>query len=108
MPPSNSPLYSVGSVRLATWDDASWRLDAACRAVDTGTFFPLGVTGDALDQVGVAKRICASCPVREYCLEFALRTNQDHGVWGGHTEEERRTIRRSRRAAARRAAVKAS
>lgn len=108
MTPTATPLYSVGSVRPGTWDDSSWRADAACLHVDTETFFPLGLTGEALDQVDRAKRICASCPVREFCLEFALRTNQDHGVWGGHTEEERRTLRRARRAAQRRAAVKAS
>jgi WhiB family redox-sensing transcriptional regulator len=28
------------------------------------------------------------------CLEFALETNQDSGVWGGTSEEERRDIRR--------------
>ena len=39
----------------------------------------------------------------EDCLQFALDTNQDAGVWGGLGEEERRVIRRQR-AAARRAA----
>ena len=33
------------------------------------------------------------CPVRKDCLEFALRTNQDSGVWGGHTTTERRRMR---------------
>ncbi len=108
MPPTTSLLYSVGSVRSATWNDAAWRSEAACIAVETDTFFPVGLTGEALDQTQLAKRVCASCPVRELCLEFALRTNQDHGIWGGHTEEERRTIRRSRRAALRRAAARAS
>jgi WhiB family transcriptional regulator, redox-sensing transcriptional regulator len=100
--------YSAGSVRGATWNDLAWRQDAACISVDTETFFPIGLTGQALDQTQLAKRVCASCPVSDCCLEFALRTNQDHGVWGGRTEEERRTIRRSRRAAARKAAARAS
>ncbi len=102
------PHYLAGSVRPATWNDLSWRQDAACKSVDTETFFPIGLTGQALDQTLLAKRVCASCPVSDCCLEFALRTNQDHGVWGGKTEEERRTIRRSRRAAARKAAARAS
>jgi WhiB family transcriptional regulator, redox-sensing transcriptional regulator len=109
--PSETPLqqnYPSGSVRPATWNDLAWRQDAACISVDTETFFPIGLTGQALDQTLLAKRVCASCPVRDCCLEFALRTNQDHGVWGGRTEEERRTIRRSRRAAARKAAARAS
>jgi WhiB family transcriptional regulator, redox-sensing transcriptional regulator len=100
--------YLPGSVRGATWNDLSWRRDAACVSVPTETFFPVGLTGQADSQTQLAKRVCASCPVRDCCLEFALRTNQDHGVWGGRTEEERRTIRRSRRAAARKAAARAS
>ena len=36
------------------------------------------------------------------CLDYALATNQDSGIWGGLSEEERRDIRRQR-AAARRA-----
>ncbi len=35
------------------------------------------------------------------CLDFALSTNQDSGVWGGLSEEERRAIRRQRAAQAR-------
>jgi WhiB family redox-sensing transcriptional regulator len=33
--------------------------------------------------------ICADCPVRRQCLAFALDTRQDHGVWGGTSEQER-------------------
>jgi WhiB family transcriptional regulator, redox-sensing transcriptional regulator len=105
---NQTPHHLNGSVRPATWNDLAWRQDAACISVDTETFFPIGLTGQALDQTLMAKRVCASCPVSDCCLEFALRTNQDHGVWGGRTEEERRTIRRSRRAAARKAAARAS
>lgn len=79
--------------------DTDWRDEAACRGVDTNTFFP--VTDE---EAGAAKEICASCPVRETCLEFALATRQDDGVWGGLTETERRRLRRRRREAARRAA----
>ncbi len=59
-------------------------------------FFPIGTTGIAIEQVDAAKRICASCLVREPCLEFALASNQDAGVWGGLTEDERRTLKRAR------------
>ena len=73
-----------------------WRNDAACRDVDPDLFFPIGTTGIAVDQVDAAKRVCASCAVREPCLEFALASNQDAGVWGGLTEDERRTLKRAR------------
>ena len=39
------------------------------------------------------------------CLDFALATNQDSGIWGGLSEEERRVIRRKRAAAMRATAV---
>jgi WhiB family redox-sensing transcriptional regulator len=73
-----------------------WRDDAACRDEDPELFFPIGTTGIALEQVNAAKRVCARCPVQEDCLEFALASNQDAGIWGGLTEDERRTLKRSR------------
>ena len=45
--------------------------------------------------VEIARRICADCPVKEPCLEYALVTNQDTGVWGGTSEEERRKLRKA-------------
>ena len=35
------------------------------------------------------------------CLEFAIETNQDCGIWGGTSEDERRDIRRKMDAARR-------
>jgi WhiB family redox-sensing transcriptional regulator len=49
--------------------------------------------------VEVARRICATCPVKEQCLEHALAHRIDHGVWGGASERERRRILKRRRAA---------
>jgi WhiB family transcriptional regulator, redox-sensing transcriptional regulator len=89
------------SVQLATWDASSWREGAACIDANTDVFFPIGSTKDALAKTIKAKRYCAVCPVSSFCLEFALWTAQDYGVWGGLTEDERRRERRSRRAAAR-------
>lgn len=73
-----------------------WRSNAACTTEDPELFFPIGTTGPAVDQASEAKKICARCDVREECLEFALATNQDAGVWGGLTEDERRTLKRAR------------
>ncbi|MEO7803512.1 MAG: WhiB family transcriptional regulator [Actinomycetota bacterium] len=75
--------------------EADWRQRASCRTtIDPDVFFPVGSTGPALDQIEAAKSICATCVVRTQCLEWALRTNQDNGVWGGLSEEERKSIRR--------------
>ena len=55
---------------------------------------PNGSTGTALEQIATAKRICRACQAVEECLEFALATNQEAGIWGGTTEEERRKLRK--------------
>jgi WhiB family transcriptional regulator, redox-sensing transcriptional regulator len=74
--------------------DYSWRRDAACRDTDPDLFFPVGTTGQALVQIANARHVCSICPVAEHCLEYALTTNQDSGIWGGTSEEERRKLRR--------------
>jgi WhiB family transcriptional regulator, redox-sensing transcriptional regulator len=84
--------------------DYTWRREAICRDTDPSMFFPVGTTGPALHQIARAKQVCGECPVQTPCLEYALETNQDSGIWGGSTEDERRTIRR-RIAATARAAV---
>ena len=76
-----------------------WRLNAACRDTDPELFFPIGTTGPAVEQIESAKEVCVGCMARDDCLDFAIVTNQDSGVWGGTTEEERRIIRRQLRAA---------
>jgi WhiB family transcriptional regulator, redox-sensing transcriptional regulator len=88
------------------WDEGGWRAHAACRGEDPELFFPVGSTGPMLEQIAKAKEVCAECPVREVCLDFALNTGQGYGIWGGLTEDERRSLRRRRqRAAARRPAA---
>jgi WhiB family redox-sensing transcriptional regulator len=74
-----------------------WRHRARCRDADPELFFPVGTTGPAEAQVQAAKAICALCPVRDECLQWALDTAQDAGVWGGLSEEERRALRRIQR-----------
>jgi len=48
-----------------------------------------------LRQTLRAKAVCAQCPVRSECLEWALETAQPHGVWGGLDEQEREHLRLS-------------
>jgi len=56
-------------------------------------FFPIGTTGRAVDEIAMAKEICTTCDVRSQCLDYALRTDQDFGIWGGFDEDERRRLR---------------
>lgn len=87
-----------GETKVAPVSDTEdWRDQAACRQEDPDLFFPVGTTGPALGQIEQAKAICRGCPVIEDCLRFALDTGQDYGIWGGLTENERRTLRRRTR-----------
>lgn len=81
-----------------------WRAKAACRDEDPELFFPIGTTGLAVEQADAAKSVCMRCEVREECLEYALASNQDAGIWGGLNEDERRTLRRQRQRQRRRVA----
>ena len=79
-----------------------WRHNAACLTEDPELFFPIGNTGPALQQIEEAKAVCRTCPVIDTCLKWALENGQDAGVWGGLSEDERRSLKR-RTARARRA-----
>ena len=74
-----------------------WRHHAACRDEDPELFFPLSEIGPGARQVDRAKAICGRCPVRAQCLEYAIDNGLDHGIFGGTTETERRTLRRRAR-----------
>jgi WhiB family transcriptional regulator, redox-sensing transcriptional regulator len=74
-----------------------WVHYAGCKDEDPELFFPVGTTGPAASQIAAAKSICSKCEVQVACLEWAMATGQDSGVWGGLSEEERRALRRARR-----------
>jgi WhiB family transcriptional regulator, redox-sensing transcriptional regulator len=75
----------------------SWWDLAACRSADPELFFPISATGAGLADIARAKAVCASCGVRQPCLDYAIGTRQVHGVWGGTSEEERRDLVLGRR-----------
>jgi len=74
----------------------SWWNRAACRKdpAAADAFFPAKDGGTR-----TAKRICAGCPVREPCLDYALDNGERWGVWGGLSERERRRLKRRSRVA---------
>jgi WhiB family transcriptional regulator, redox-sensing transcriptional regulator len=73
-----------------------WVQKALCKDEDPELFFPVGATGPAASQIRAAKAVCIRCPVRLECLEWALATAQDAGVWGGLCEDERKALRITR------------
>jgi len=81
----------------------TWRNRAACLDENPELFFPIGNTGPALLQIEEAKAVCRRCEIVETCLERAMESGQDAGVWGGMSEDERAALKR-RNARARRAA----
>ncbi|WP_030595420.1 WhiB family transcriptional regulator [Streptomyces anulatus] len=74
--------------------NTNWRTHAACRDEDPDLFFPIGTSGPAIAQAEEAKALCRTCPVMERCLDWALESGQDYGVWGGTDEADRRRIQR--------------
>ena len=64
-----------------------WRELAACRGIDLGVFFP-----ERGASAGPARQVCAACPVRQPCLDYAVTNRITSGVWGGLTERERRAL----------------
>ena len=69
---------------------------AACREVDPELWFPpAGRRGSKIGKQ--AKAICAECPAKAACLQYALDTDQREGIWGGMTARERTELRRARK-----------
>jgi WhiB family redox-sensing transcriptional regulator len=75
--------------------DPSWRRMAACRGVSPDLFFP-----SKGEPAGEAKQVCQTCPVAGACLDFAITSGEETGIWGGMSERQRREVARARRIAA--------
>ena len=68
----------------------AWKREGLCAQTDPDLFFPEDKSSRA------PKAICARCPVRVTCLDYALERNESQGIWGGTTAAERRRIRAAR------------
>lgn len=71
--------------------------DAACRDADPELFFhPDGEAGKARrERTEAAQAYCRTCRIQADCLQFALATLQDFGIWGGQGENQRKTLLRN-------------
>ncbi len=72
--------------------DPRWRADALCATTDPEAFFP-----ERGENATLARRICRSCNVQGECLDYALEHDEQFGIWGGTTRNERRAMRRDGR-----------
>lgn len=67
----------------------AWQERALCAQTDPEAFFP-----EKGGSTREAKRVCATCEVREECLDYALEHDERFGIWGGLSERERRKLKR--------------
>lgn len=72
-----------------------WQQKAACRGPQAEVFFPppsFERKNDKRERELRAKEICRTCAVRKACLEYAISIKEQHGIWGGLSEAERRPM----------------
>jgi WhiB family redox-sensing transcriptional regulator len=70
-----------------------WQYRAACKGPQSHLFFApnhIERKQERLRRERAAKAICRQCPVLEECREYALVVREQHGIWGGMNEYERR------------------
>lgn len=68
-----------------------WQQEGLCRGKDVNLWYPR--RGESPVKIAEAKAFCKQCPIRQKCLDYALWHHEQHGIWGGLTEFERRKIR---------------
>ena len=84
-------LDNIEFLQVPITEERPWVVFAACREADPDFFFPSNK-----EEEDRALALCATCPVRIDCLEYALEARERFGIWGGLTEKQRkRWLRRS-------------
>jgi WhiB family redox-sensing transcriptional regulator len=82
-----------------TSTNSQWQALAACQGLGDDLFFATsnerGPSRRRRERA--AKAVCATCPVVDQCLAWALAAGEPYGVWGGLSPEERRRLRSSGR-----------
>ena len=84
----------------AVTSEKTWQIKAACRGPQASVFFPppsFERKEEKLERESRAKAICEECSVIDECRDYALKIREQHGIWGGLNELERREILNRRR-----------
>ena len=77
------------------FDDRDWELEALCKNhLKPEWWYP---EQNNYHGGQLAKRVCLRCPVMKECLDWALKHDEEHGVWGATTPRERQRIKRGQR-----------
>ncbi|MCY4068601.1 MAG: WhiB family transcriptional regulator [Acidimicrobiaceae bacterium] len=82
-------------MRTAAREQSEWQLRAACRGPHSSVFYPpeyVEKRHEKRQRELRAKDICATCSVQPQCLQYALDIGEQHGIWGGLNEIERRKL----------------
>lgn len=90
---------TVASKLASLEAEARWQDRASCKGMDPTLFFGpeyAETVKEKRDREDAAKAVCAECPVRNECLEYALDAREAYGIWGGRTEVERKALLRRR------------
>ena len=85
----------VGGYVSALRTDDVWQVKAGCRGPQAVVFFPpshFERKDEKVEREQRAKAICATCPVKQPCLDYAIRIREPHGIWGGLNENERKQL----------------
>ena len=87
-------MSELSRLPTTTQDAWEWQYSGLCSAVDPRLFFhPESERGPARrNRDNAAVAVCIQCPVIADCRNHALSVREGHGVWGGLTEQDRRTI----------------
>jgi WhiB family redox-sensing transcriptional regulator len=73
-------------------------MDIGCRDTDPDVFYPAELKGrERNNAVNKAKAICVGCVALDKCRTYALENEEEFGVWGGLSEEDRRNIWRKKK-----------
>ncbi len=84
-------MFRVSALRI----DETWQVRASCRGPQAVVFFPpshFERKEEKVEREQRAKAICATCPVRRACLDYSVRIKEQHGIWGGLNEAERKQL----------------
>jgi WhiB family transcriptional regulator, redox-sensing transcriptional regulator len=68
----------ITALRELDKSEVAWQLEALCAQTDPEAFFP-----DLYSQSKFARELCAQCPVRKECYDYAVNNDIEYGVWGG-------------------------
>jgi WhiB family redox-sensing transcriptional regulator len=85
--PSNKRHVELPSL---TYTELEWQDQASCRGANTDAFFQEEIGAKA--NYSAQRVMCAQCPVRLECLDFALNNHIKYGLWGGIAPRNRRDV----------------